>query len=221
MVLEGKLTLYYPKIETGKLVAKGSTRVIGSPMYGKPHAYHTFTKDGVKVDITNKLYLLQEFERDCYLGEIEIFNRQRRTHYAIANKDTHVMVLSRLDLEDVIIQEFPHVCADLKRVSETRLNVQIEMINEIEKLIYKVENKAAENKETGERLETSFNLNGGIERLQERSEQSMYLQSLDSFPIEDLIEETAALRKDIRFAVLRDQNLDVLIKMFNGNGRVI
>lgn len=217
MILEGVVSLYFSKPHLKNQAVAGSRRLIGSQMIGKAPQTYTFIKDGKKVEINDQLFLLQEFGGDCYLGEIDLFNKRRRTHYAIAKTDIDIMVLSKIDLEDVIVHEFPHVCADLKRVSDVRMKTQVELINEIERLINMKEKQVSDRNDLTNRSSTSMHTNEVVDKYREMTVEAMYKQSIESFPIEDMIQANAALQKDIDKNEVVDRDIDVLITMFQGS----
>jgi CRP-like cAMP-binding protein len=63
-----------------------------------------------------------------YFGETDIIVRRRRTETVICYEECHLFYLSRLDFENIIINEFPHIYIEIKHLSFKREARNAEMI---------------------------------------------------------------------------------------------
>ena len=55
-----------------------------------------------------------------YLGETDILLRRRRTCGVIAVEESHMFYLPRIDFENVVLNEFPHIYKEIKQLSMKR-----------------------------------------------------------------------------------------------------
>lgn len=220
MILEGKVSLYHFKSLSKNQLNK-SQKFSNSMM--NAGLVHNFLKDGNKIEVFDQLYLLQEFTENSYIGEIEIFGKSRRTTYAVATRETHTMVLSKIDLETIVLTEYPHIYSELKKLSNQRHVHRETLIKEVEnfiRLTSRITNSDMDlvNK-SAETLSSVDNTNC----YREVTPLQLYKESITRYPIEDLINEQGTEVKDLTFEEIfnsKEENTTILLKYLQGSFEV-
>lgn len=178
-----------------------------------------YFKNDVEVEISKQLFILNEFIDNSYIGEIEIFNKKRRQHYAIANKDTHLMFLSKTDLESILKDEYPLIYSELKRISDKRLEQDMIKIKEIDNIASAVERRRPVDITKDDASESSIILEKEEEAYKNITLENLYDRATYPFGIEEIIGEQATEVKDIPFEETFDNKelpLDRLAEQLEG-----
>ena len=163
--------------------------------------------------IRNQLYLLNIYESNSYIGEVDIIVKRKRTTFAVATKDTHLMVLSRTEFDSILPQEFPHVYQEVKKLSFQRVEEEISSSKNIDKMIGKFggfapgeiqniphNNASNHKKKKGKRNEAVFR---ELVDLEEKTK--------DRFPIEDILDVDAFPAHDLTTDMVSGDGLEVLV----------
>lgn len=173
-----------------------------------------FIKDFKEIEITNEIYVLNEFVEDSYLGEIEVFNKKKRQYYAIANRETHLMVLSKSDMESIIKEEFPQVYQDLRETADKRLEVDMDKQREIESILMKMNYENTLRRDQSNYSDTSTLLQEEVNTYGTITLDVLHERAKNSFPIEEMIGEQGTDVKDLE---LKDivNNPDIQIELLS------
>ena len=149
------------------------------------------------MEISTQLYLINEYDDGCYLGEVDIFNKMKRQSYCIANRNTHVMILSKSDLDGIVRDEFGHIYLELKKIADRRVESGMKKTKEIERLIRVFENPGEQNDRQSDVSNTSALLEEESQHYRKITVENLYDKAKQEFPIEQLINEHATDITDI------------------------
>lgn len=178
-----------------------------------------FYKNDAEVELKHKLYLVNEFIENSYIGDIEIFNKKKRQEYAIANEDTHLMVLSKTDIESIMKVEFPLIYTDLKKTSDKRLEADMEKIQDINCLIEKFEKEGTCSEDRLNMSETSVVLENEEKKFKDFNLEALFESSDHPFGIEEVIEESAFDCPNLTLTEIMEQKelpMEQLASQFEG-----
>lgn len=157
--------------------------------------------------LNTKLFLLNCFGKSSYIGEVDIFVRRPRENYAIATRDTHLMVLSRTDLESVIKEEFPHIYEEIRLKAIERLEFEFKTIKEVERLLLTKGKFKQVFKEEKSRARLA-SIKKPSEFVKEMSE--LETKAVDQFPIEELLGESSSHVPDLPLEKVTASGFEVL-----------
>ena len=158
-------------------------------------------KEGVVVDIGGKLMMVGRYSANSYVGEDDILFQRDRATVAMATKKTSMMVLSKVDMETIIQEEFPHIYGQIKKLALDRAIKELETIQKIDEIgkkeneFYEAIDYARKNKRTEADIHKQTHL------------LTMYEQTLDSFPLEQMIGESADLEPSLPLKNMADDEM--------------
>lgn len=172
-------------------------------------------KEGVVVDVGGKLMMVGKYGANSYVGEDDILFQRDRATVAMATKKTSLMVLSKVDMETIIQEEFPHIYGQIKKLALDRAIKELETTQKIDEIgrkendYYESHDPSRKNKRTELEIHKQTHL------------RTMYEQSLDSFPLEQMIGASADLEDPLPLKKLGDDEMVNLLTNLQGKITVI
>jgi CRP-like cAMP-binding protein len=71
-------------------------------------------------EFNDKIIQFKTMTNGSYFGETDILLRRRRSVSVIATAECDMFYLSRVDFENVVLNEFPHIYKEIKHLSMKR-----------------------------------------------------------------------------------------------------
>lgn len=168
--------------------------------------------EAIPENMKDLLFCLQHFTEPSYIGEVDIiFNEKRATH-AVANCDSHLMILSRSDFESVVLEEFPHIYMNIKDIAFKRAKRQFSLIKQIDSLLEK-------RYHTKKTLSSRAILPSRVKETQQKSWLSQKPEDLydipeDLYPMESLLKVSASGNVMEEIKAQYDEELELLATQF-------
>lgn len=168
-------------------------------------------KDGVVVDVGGKLMMIGKYSTNSYVGEDDILFQRDRATVAMAIRKTSLMVLSKIDMETIIQEEFPHIYGQIKKLALDRAIKELETTQKIDEIGRKENDYYEPHDTTRKNKRTDLDIHKQTHLL------TMYEQSLDSFPLEQLIGASADLEEPLPLKKLGDEEMVNLLTNLQGS----
>ena len=168
--------------------------------------YETPTNvDSLEKLLDCKLFAFKLFGAGAYIGDEEIFFQTNRRFYLKAATDCELMVLSKIDFENIVKSEFPHIYKKLFNMAEKKLKNNLKEKNKLIETIGKLSKKENVDIKTDRfDLNTSYNSNKLLFNEPEKKIETL----LDIFKQTDEKHHIDQLFKDIEI-VEYSQNQDM------------
>ena len=161
---------------------------------------------------------LKVLEAISYFGESDIFLKKERRFDALASKDSHVMLLARIDFESIVKEEFPHVYRELSQIAIEKYDRELKLAWEI-KGVVKASCPELELDDSDEEEQAAADLEE--QPFLRLTLQDLFEQSKDRFPIEELLQGDAGGLNDstLDFERVKTGEIEVLAREFRGSCR--
>lgn len=123
-----------------------------------------------------------------YFGEVDIFIKKNRRTCCVASKKCHLMIMSRMEFESIVQDEFPHIFGELSKIALQRYENELQEAAEKEKIFRKKKSQTVPDDTVCRSLliKPSIEEKTAKNPLQ-KTTQNLYDESLSSFPIEDVL----------------------------------
>lgn len=138
-------------------------------------------------ETTDKIIQFKTMTNGSYFGETDILLRRRRNYGLIATEESHMFYLPRVEFENIILNEFPHIYKEIKQLSLKREEKNLEMsklaISKIQK-----QHKNAEEELFGD--DSNGELSSDEEHHLIPELQTFFEEAKDKFPLEEMLKQT-------------------------------
>jgi len=169
-------------------------------------------------------FKLKVLEAISYFGESDIFLKKERRFDAVASKDSHTLLLARIEFESIIKEEFPHIYRELSQIAIAKYDQELKLTWELKSLV-RASCPDLECEDNDEELQSA----GAPEdhpylRL---TLHDLYEKSKDRFPVEELLQPASNEKRksedidkndsDLDFEKVKTGEIEVLARELRGS----